>query len=98
MTDYKAKCDSYGFRGQFWEKDQIAEDVTDTEKKDPSIKHFEEIDVNKKTKKRVEKIEEVASIPTNLHSDYLVKFGQEVPNRYKNDLEWIKSKLVEEVI
>jgi len=29
-----------------------------------------------------------------LHKKYKIKFEREVPMRYKNDVEWIKGKLV----
>lgn len=35
---YRAKQDSYGFRGQHWQKGDIAEDVVDSEKIN---EHFE---------------------------------------------------------
>lgn len=35
---YRAKCESYGFRGQVWAKGQIAEDVTADEEIN---EHFE---------------------------------------------------------
>jgi len=36
---YRAKCDSYGFRGYFWEKGEETE-VAPHELKDPSLAHF----------------------------------------------------------
>lgn len=38
--------------------------------------------------------EEVEKVLKQLHKKYKIKFEREVPMRYKNDMEWIKGKLV----
>lgn len=38
--------------------------------------------------------EEVEKVLKQLHKKYKIKFEREVPMRYKNDMEWLKGKLV----
>jgi hypothetical protein len=107
MNNYIAKYDSFGFRNRYWEKNEIAVNVSIEEEKSDILKHFSKISNNEIkdiSNEIVDDLKEGLEDAKNeivddliiLRNDYLIKFGVEVSNRYKNDIVWIKNKLKEE--
>ena len=77
--------------------------VKGKEKENRIQKNFSELPMSMRPKKKASKKEEVAPAPEiklepaseieKLSTEYKEKFNKEVPNRYKNDLDWIANRL-----
>jgi len=95
--DIIAKYRSYGFRGKGWERGEIAKNITDKEKEMSEMKHFEVVGKVAKPSEPIKTDNEVLPISIELFRDeYVKRYKKDVPNRYKNDLVWLKEQVDKE--
>lgn len=90
--DYKAKYRSAGFRNKFWEKGQVAKNVTSKELKLGEIKHFKPLIKEKSKKADIAKDPEYLSL-IGLRNTYVNKFTKDVPGEHYNDPEWLTNEI-----
>jgi hypothetical protein len=95
--DIIAKYRSYGFRGKGWERGEIAKNITEKEKLMSEMKHFEVVGKTELTSEPVKIDDEILPISIQLLRDeYVKRYKKDVPNRYKNDMVWLKEQVDKE--